>query len=665
MPTYKESYRGAFHYTGGATPPFPNPDYTTNMKLTLDELYLATPVQNVSGYVRATKIIVEWDTVNSYWVFTMDYIRTWGVNPQTITETFLTYDDLLTRLEYYGLRSGNTGFKGVARCTMERTDISSNLFVGGSFSRPSDNAIFLYLLKGEKEEITKDLTFVESNYVSFNTTISPTNFNLLIKKNITDMKNHPFNYVYISTLHRFYFVDNTELTNDMMNLHLSEDVLSSWDKLIRDQSGFVTRNENMSSEYLVDERRPLDNTLTVDYEIPTDGLLVNFSFTTNNDDNPNIRNIIVCGFYPSTVVTASTSVTPISGSDLPKIEPYFFGLGYPRTYVLKGDEYSILYKAMVKDDVRASFISSIVAFPIDFYDFLEVSSPRFAVGTDEYWGVDETQDKFKKYDPADPSTYTDIMTVTQFASKIPPYLVLGDFTISEMYNPLLKPEKAYLNYQITYELFIPYYGWVKMNASDIVAKRLLVYYTLNPSTGSSTVYIYNYTDSKILFSDTCVLGVSLGVTTTNLKEIETQRKANSNNLKLGLISSGVSSAIGVIKGNPLTIATGLISASKTIANNVNSNMMLFERLQSSFSGGIDSLYASQHIVIKKTYHDTLTTNESKYAHTQGYPINRYMVFTTLTGYTEIAELHFVTDESDIYSDEIEMIVNQLKNGVIF
>ena len=141
------------------------------------------------------------------------------------------------------------------------------------------NVYFLYKLNSEKNVVTKSLTFVENGYIKFNTVVKPTNFEIEIKRSITD---EFFNYMYISSLHRFYYVDNVDLINDAMRLTLTEDVLMSWDELIRSQDAFVTRNTNTYDAMIIDDRVPTKNVPTITYTDITGGVASNVTFNTTD-----------------------------------------------------------------------------------------------------------------------------------------------------------------------------------------------------------------------------------------------------------------------------------------------------------------------------------------------------------------------------------------------
>ena len=124
--------------------------------------------------------------------------------------------------------------------------------------------------------------------------------------------------------------------------------------------------------------------------------------------------------------------------------------------------------------------------------------------------------------------------------------------------------------------------------------------------------------------------------------------------------------VGSATGNAKSVVGGAVGIGKAISSFVNANNMLMERAQTKSGASETMLYVrNDRIVMRRTYNDTLGTNATVYAKTQGYPINRYMTLSVLTGYTEIGELHFECGDTDILTGEIDSILQELQNGVIF
>lgn len=116
--------------------------------------------------------------------------------------------------------------------------------------------IILYQTKSETNKINKVLT-------------SPLNLNVVrllddtsVTEPVIDVRNSIGNlsiknYAYIQALQRYYFITSYEiLSNDIVRLHLSVDVLMSFKNDINNLSVIAERSSNKGNVYLNDEQYP-------------------------------------------------------------------------------------------------------------------------------------------------------------------------------------------------------------------------------------------------------------------------------------------------------------------------------------------------------------------------------------------------------------------------
>lgn len=133
------------------------------------------------------------------------------------------------------------GFGKVTTTGTDAEDIMNSLQSSPNVFDTTTNFIIFYTLNSPKNQVTKSLTHVGTEKVSYNTPITHKNLTLNMKLTASDRK---FNYVYLSVLNRYYYVVDMVLTNDYAQLQLQEDVLMSFSGLIRSQTAFVTRSES-------------------------------------------------------------------------------------------------------------------------------------------------------------------------------------------------------------------------------------------------------------------------------------------------------------------------------------------------------------------------------------------------------------------------------------
>lgn len=114
---------------------------------------------------------------------------------------------------------------------------------------PNANNLFLYLLNSDKHTVSKTLIAVDGCSGDYTKPVT-------MKHLFVDLKNYgnigSFNYVFIPKLKRYYYVKEITLLKDIKSVELIEDVLMSFADLIRLQSAFVSRNENVYNDDLID-----------------------------------------------------------------------------------------------------------------------------------------------------------------------------------------------------------------------------------------------------------------------------------------------------------------------------------------------------------------------------------------------------------------------------
>lgn len=73
-----------------------------------------------------------------------------------------------------------------------------------------------------------------------------------------------FNYVYIPIFNRYYYVDDiVSVNNKLWAISLSVDVLMTYKTDILNQTAFITRNEKIYDEYLIDDKRLIAQNVSI------------------------------------------------------------------------------------------------------------------------------------------------------------------------------------------------------------------------------------------------------------------------------------------------------------------------------------------------------------------------------------------------------------------
>lgn len=522
-----------------------------------------------------------------------------------------------------------------------------------------------YKLNDELDVLNKTLTPIDAISGNFNNVVGTKNLDLDI--NYVDAF---FNYIYIPIFKRFYYVTSTEMISaDYVRVHLKEDVLMSWKDLIKQQDAFVTRYENSTRVRLVDIRKPVEDVLRVQYKLPTATSSNSVKNTTLDLDlSDNEFKFLISSISNS---THDVHDVPYFDSNLPQLSPLM--AKNERVGFLSESTLNYLISAVRNNSAIATFINSVILLPFNpyyvfsAYNSSDINNEAWIAGapiqaSDKYLCTDGN---FHTLQEISDSGYTLVQGAQSFLGASP-YFVIADFTMPEARDSV-NDSLSYLEFEpYTYiELYIPFVGWVKLTNSQVLGKRIIVYYTLDYKTGMGTAYVYDKTSGNILYSTNCQFGIKIDLTTTNAEEITRQKQANELNMILGLMTSALSIGVGVVTENPVAVVGGVLSAGKTIASNVNSNRMLFERAQTSFGTSEGVFHSSITVKLRYTYHLPINVNSTLYKHMQGLPYNDYVSLSTLTGYVEIGEIHFNSKNEVIYQDEIDEIVSLLQNGVIF
>lgn len=536
-------------------------------------------------------------------------------------------------------------------------------------------SIILYKQNSANNVVNKSLTLVDIIQGKFNIPIALKTFTLDLDGN------YVFNYIWIPLLNRYYYVNSIQKYTDTFTRYtFNEDVLMTWQTLIRNQNAFVTRQAGATNLDLVDNRYPLTDIYSEDnligYMEDTASAKSKVNCSLNFSIDPTlIGNFIYLATTKEkhgTPAVATRNVYNSPSSSLPAPEMHVSAQTH--FYFLDGQSVAELLFACLGDSATASYLDGILWLPFDPEDTfnLLVRESNNTTKRDAFYigeKVLKNDGTFVNYTST--LTYNDRVDCAGYTKdnkKImsAPYFVIKDFTITHI-NSDWRDYEPYTNY----EIFIPFCQWVKVNSLDIFSNnsssdRLLIYYSMDMSTGQATAYLYNYTRGFIIWSGGCQLGIKLDITASNATENLKAKQSADLNMILGLVSSAVSIGIGVVSENPIAIVGGVLSASNTIASNVNTNRMLLNRASSSLGSNDGALYATDYVDCRITrYLPVLTSDEETifYA-TNGKPYNKYTSLSSLSGYTEIGKIYFNPSNYAISQDEINEIVAILRDGVI-
>lgn len=448
---------------------------------------------------------------------------------------------------------------------------------------------------------------------------------------------YDFNYVYIEEFSRFYFVNNIVVSSNGLALVSCEvDALYSFKEQILNNNAMIERNEFEFNELINDDLLPLKYEPTITEFEPAAGALVNTDFISdfNIDNDYNIVLSIITD-YPFT-----SDVVPPSDSGLPEIGAANFVTG-SRHYVVNYSMMEELNKALLGAYSNfETWIKNVIALP-----FL-VSKDEFSYGLIDFGPHDQGAGQARH-----------IENIRGYSTNnASPYIVIADFYAPNIASYLDMRPFSY------YELFIPFYGWLELDITKVAGARLLIYYSVDYDGGSSSVYLYDYTHKRVVFSSACQLAINMALTNTNNAQLTAQRNANNSNLALGLIASALTTAGGIASHSPITAAKGLLSGVESITSFVNTNAQLFDRANSSVGSPLAALYTQLHVSLRITKREIEIESLTDFAHQYGRPLMQVRQLRALSGFTRVGSVHLEgCSATDV---EKEQIMASLLSGVI-
>lgn len=222
------------------------------------------------------EIILNELNLTNYAVTKIVFKKASGILTATLTYddgTIVTFTGIIPIINAFMQEIIGTGKIVFDSLNVPFDDLRGTLVSTGDLVLYNQETIFTYLMDSPKIQVTKTLNFVSSMEININRVIN--NKNLIVDiANVDVVSKKRFNYVYIPSLNRYYYVQEINLLKDFTSCSLVEDVLMSFSKLIRTQTAFVERQENTYNLELKDNYVSFDEkrvyaftTITPNYAI--------------------------------------------------------------------------------------------------------------------------------------------------------------------------------------------------------------------------------------------------------------------------------------------------------------------------------------------------------------------------------------------------------------
>ena len=561
---------------------------------------------------------------NNFVTFTIDALSSTGftikiyiVGTGNVTFTQANITDLIdinASAGEFGFDANVTGTNMNKALTMFNED---NLYINND----GRTTLFVYKQNTKNIELDKDLDMT-------NVSIFDGKFNhsIAIKTINIDVSGYNllngYNYVYLPLLKRYYYVDSVEIISaNYTRLHLKEDVLMSWRTLIRNQEMYITRYQQSTEEFLIDDRLPFSSKSTISYQTLTStgtGSLVNT--TLKYDYQPADKCYLI-----TTIATNENSndygISAPTGSGLPDISPR--RNKNKHYYLLNYAEMGYFNVACLKKDSTASFVVSALWLP---FDLSQTGAVTIANSRRMYAGSDALTFN-KTWEDAGSSVYT-FVSVDEIDNGAMPYFITQDFTFPTA--------SSFINYQpfTKVEIYVAFVGWVQIDMTGLFGKRCIIYYTLDAESGSSTAYLYNMTDQKVMWSSGCQFGIKMDFNTANFYQNNLQRELLFIGTLISSLNTGIKGAQGYAKGEYGAVASAVVNIGGNVASYPLKNALIQDSMTSNIGSSETGLYAPHDCVLRVTQRDIVSQDDfSDYYVMQGKPYNKYVTdILNLQGY---------------------------------
>jgi hypothetical protein len=321
-----------------------------------------------------------------------------------------------------------------------------------------------------------------------------------------------YNYAYIPDFKRYYFIDRFVVSRQgLYRLYMSVDVLQSFQGIIEITEGYVRRSQYAEPSRLVDERIMCSEEPIIDFVEGFDNMIENYTENVND----------MC--YILTV-----AVPPMRSGSITLMEKYqptktTISSIYSRSYILSyealcefvdkcwGNNNVIEYFKSIFVDFAEGVIN-VIALPFKLPNvLLNYSIVDNLVSTDGAIWVG-------------PVTLTLDNKSVRLIKNMPYLEFKGSYIdITPRYNSFLDYE-PYTKVQV----FLPYLGYVDLDADVVMGKRVLAYYYVDYTTGTALIDVQvripegdSFIYKTINIFDTTV-GTSVSISRTNITDRRNQ-----------------------------------------------------------------------------------------------------------------------------------------------
>ena len=203
-------------------------------------------------------------------------------------------------------------------------------------------------------------------------------------------------------------------------------------------------------------------------------------------------------------------------------------------------------------------------------------------------------------------------------------------------------------------LYLPFYNWIELDTARYMGRKFSVYASIDFANGE---LLYNLCYGEKTPNDASIddfiechsvnIGIDISLSQNNANDILRNTYFNAFNL--------LGSAVGV---DPLKAVGKGISATEKLMRGMEKHIT-----KASAGSGRNKLICPTSIILVQDKANPVAVS-SEWEHLNGYPLYETRTLSSLSGYTEVEEIHFNPKGEKIRMDEIDEIVSLLKSGVV-
>ena len=307
----------------------------------------------------------------------------------------------------------------------------------------------------------------------------------------------------------------------------------------------------------------------------------------------------------------------------------------------------------------SEYIVSLKAYPVNVMLWYYQDLATFYATQGNSGGVDIAVGPFATTDVNTKGYYMGYIGSTgTYNSPVEKNIIkLCTISVTETFN-------NFMDYTVTkLYLFLPFVGFVTLDTAKYMGKEFTVYASLDFANGSilySLCYGHagvNEDIGNLIETFSAEIGVDINLTRSNALDITRNNYFNTFKLLGDTASNMITANANQVKGITGGINTGV--------NDTTSLMRGMEKHinHGTVGGGRNKLITPTSVLLIEDRANPISVS-SEWVKLNGYPLQETRTLSSLTGYTEIGEIHFNPTGSDIYTDEINEIVALLREGVI-